>query len=348
VIMSSDSRNIRLSICIATYNRAKYISETLDSIISQVNDDVEILVVDGASNDNTREIVEGYERLCPQLRYVRLPVKGGVDEDYAKAVELASGGYCWLMTDDDVLKDGAVKKVLNAIDKKYGLIIVNAEVRDIELKTLIEERRLKFNVDRIYKLADHHQFFVEMLDYLTFIGCVVIKKRLWNERDKAKYFGSLFIHVGVIFQEPIREDVLVIADPLISIRYANAQWKAREFEIWMFKWPNLVRSFTSYSDSDKSKSKAYSREAWKKLKMLVLYRGTGAYTKKEYDKWIKSRIRFGFKKLCSKMIAFVPCCLANLFCVVYLTVLRKDSKLTLVDLKSSSYYLLHCDSRTEV
>jgi len=32
------------------------------------------------------------------------------------------------------LKDGVVKKVLDSIDKKYGLIIVNAEVRDVELK----------------------------------------------------------------------------------------------------------------------------------------------------------------------------------------------------------------------
>ena len=111
--MPSDNRDIKLSICIATYNRARYIGETLNSIILQVNEDVEILVVDGASTDNTKEFIEGYERLCSQLRYVRLPVKGGVDEDYAKAVELACGEYCWLMTDDDILKDGVVKKMYN-------------------------------------------------------------------------------------------------------------------------------------------------------------------------------------------------------------------------------------------
>ena len=206
--MPSDNRDIKLSICIATYNRARYIGETLNSIILQVNEDVEILVVDGASTDNTKEFIEGYERLCSQLRYVRLPVKGGVDEDYAKAVELACGEYCWLMTDDDILKDGVVKKVLDSIDKKYGLIIVNAEVRDVELKNVLEERRLKFDNDRIYRSSDYRQFFIDTAFYLTFIGGVVIKKKLWDERDKTKYFGSLFIHVGVIFQEPIREDIL--------------------------------------------------------------------------------------------------------------------------------------------
>ena len=43
-----------LSICIATYNRADFIGETLDSIIRQLTDEVEIVVVDGASTDATR------------------------------------------------------------------------------------------------------------------------------------------------------------------------------------------------------------------------------------------------------------------------------------------------------
>ena len=49
-----------LSICIATYNRANFIGETLDSIILQLTEDVEVVIVDGASTDNTREVVESY------------------------------------------------------------------------------------------------------------------------------------------------------------------------------------------------------------------------------------------------------------------------------------------------
>ena len=46
-----------LSICIATHNRADYIGETLDSIIPQLTDEVEIVVVDGASTDATRTVM---------------------------------------------------------------------------------------------------------------------------------------------------------------------------------------------------------------------------------------------------------------------------------------------------
>jgi glycosyltransferase involved in cell wall biosynthesis len=61
-----------LSICIATYNRADYIGETLDSIIPQLTDNVELLVVDGASTDNTEDVVRTYTD--PRIRYVRLPL----------------------------------------------------------------------------------------------------------------------------------------------------------------------------------------------------------------------------------------------------------------------------------
>ena len=49
--------------------------------------------------------------------------------------------------------------------------------------------------------------------YLSFIGGIIIQRQLWRARDKASYFGSYFIHVGVVFQQPLPGDTLVIAEP---------------------------------------------------------------------------------------------------------------------------------------
>ena len=100
-----------LSICIATYNRAAYIGVTLDSIISQLTDDVELLVVDGASTDSTEEVLHTYIKKSNRIRYIRLAAKGGVDQDYDKSIEFARGEWCWLFTDDDLLKPGAIAAV---------------------------------------------------------------------------------------------------------------------------------------------------------------------------------------------------------------------------------------------
>ena len=83
-----------LSICVATYNRAEYIGETLESIIPQITDEVEIVIVDGASTDNTSSVVKHYIEVCKQINYIQLPSKGGVDQDFCKAVEFAKGEYC--------------------------------------------------------------------------------------------------------------------------------------------------------------------------------------------------------------------------------------------------------------
>jgi abequosyltransferase len=56
---------IRLSICIPTYNFGEFIGETLKSVTDQARNGVEIIVVDGASTDNTAEIVRDFQRRFP-------------------------------------------------------------------------------------------------------------------------------------------------------------------------------------------------------------------------------------------------------------------------------------------
>ena len=62
-------QQFNLSICIATYNRGKFIGETLDSILVQMNPHVELVIVDGASPDNTAEVVGKYMTRFPQIQW---------------------------------------------------------------------------------------------------------------------------------------------------------------------------------------------------------------------------------------------------------------------------------------
>ena len=75
-----------LSICIATYNRGKFIGETLDSILSQLVPGVELIVVDGASPDDTPGVMAQHLSHHPEIRYYREQVNSGFDRDYDKTV----------------------------------------------------------------------------------------------------------------------------------------------------------------------------------------------------------------------------------------------------------------------
>ena len=322
---------ILLSICIATRNRGAFIGATLESIISQATDQLEIVVLDGASSDNTEEVVKSCQERCPQLRFFRQETNRGIDRDFARAVELARGDYCWLFCDDDLIKPGAIQTVLEAIkNHDYALIIANSEVRNADLSKVLEPRRLPLRENRIYKASESQLLLSDIAQYISFIGCVIIKRHLWEIREKESYFGSYFIHVGVIFQQPLPGDTLALAEPSIAIRYANASWLARYFEIWMFKWPSVIWSFTGFSDA--VKSRVVPKEPWRNLKTLLHYRAKGAYTKREYAELVKPRLASRWAQGASRASAHFPGRIANLIFVIYY--------LIFVNLPSRSLFLL--------
>jgi glycosyltransferase involved in cell wall biosynthesis len=326
----------KLSICIATLNRATFIGETLESILPQITGEVELVILDGGSTDGTDRIIAQYAERCPRLRNVRQDKAHGVDRDFDRVVELACGEYCWLMTDDDLLKPGAVQSVLGALRNNPALVIVNSEVRNHDLTGLVEARRLAFDSDRIYASGEMDRLLVETGSYLTFIGCVVINRQIWMARERSPYYGSLFIHVGVIFQQPLPGDTLVIAAVLMSLRYGNAMWRPREFEIWMFKWPTLIWSL--HGPSESAKARLCAPEPWREIPRLIFFRAKAAYSLGDYRRWIEPRVRSVWHAAAAKFVALTPGALANVIAVIYYTLLPSTSRLSLYDTKSSRYY----------
>ena len=330
--------NINLSFCIATLNRGAFIGATLESIICQATEEVEIVIVDGASTDNTEDVVRRYQAHFPRLRYYRQSANMGVDHDFAEAVAMAHGEYCWLFSDDDLLKSGAIQAVLDAMKGQYGLIIANAEVRNADLSKLLQPKRLKLSADRIYKPTENDLLLREVGNHLSFIGGVVIKREMWNAREKERYFGSYFVHFGVIFQSPLPEDTLVIAEPLVSIRYGNASWLGKSFEIWMFKWPDLIWSFPNYPDS--AKHQACPKDPWRRMRTLLFCRARGVFTIKEYLEWLEPRLDSSWTRVVAKAIAQFPGRVANFLGIIYYHAIRRqpDRISRIFDLENSPFY----------
>src|SRR2546427_11951304 len=94
---------LRLSICVPTYNFGAFIGATLDSIVGQATDEVEIVVVDGASTDDTAQVVQKIGQVFPRLRYYRREINGGEVAHLAEAIDLARADYCSVMKAEDVL-----------------------------------------------------------------------------------------------------------------------------------------------------------------------------------------------------------------------------------------------------
>jgi abequosyltransferase len=332
---------VKLSLCIATFNRAAFIGETLDSLIPQLNDSVEIVILDGGSTDKTGEVVRKYVASDARVRYFRQATNLGVDRDFDRAVQLAAGEYCWLMSDDDLVKPGAIARVQEALRQEPSLVIVNAEVHNKDFSRLIVPRRLRFDFDRVYGPAELSRLFAETGTYAMFIGCVVIKRSVWMERAREPYYGSLFIHIGVIFQHPLPGDTRVIAEPQISIRYGNAMWTPRQFEVLMLLWPSLVWSLPAPSEA--AKASLTAAQPWRQVTWLLFFRATGAYSLMEYRRWIAPRTKSLRERLMPALVSLLPGAILNPLALFYLSAIRSpsapgDAPLAIYEARTSRYY----------
>lgn len=324
-----------LSICIATYNRANFIGETIESIVPKLSDSVELLIIDGASPDNTEEVVRGHMVRHPSIRYCREEANSGVDADYDRAVQYASGEYCWLMPDDDLMMPGAIDRVLGVLQEGPELVVVDALVKDASLETTLMNRRLGFSGLRRYTSAEADRFMADTGDALTFIGAAIVQREWWLSRDRERYYGTLFIHVGAIFQKPLIRNVIAIGEPLLTIRYGNAMWTPRRFEIWAFKWPDLVWSFEGYSEW--AKQQLVPRHPWRSLKRLIAFRTMGAYGYQEYCRFFRKE-RLGWWRLVLVGVAVMPGRLAHLVATAFLSLKGKIDSIQAYDLLMCSPY----------
>lgn len=332
------SSDPKLSICIGTFNRAAFIGATLESIISQATSECEIVVSDNGSTDNTETIVLEHARRFGQLRYVKQDVNRGLDRNYDCAVELARGEYCWLMTDDDLLRPGAVSCVLNALRQDLSVILVNYEYRTFDMTKVLQERKLDLTSDRMYGRTEMDRLFTDLDEGLWYIGSVIIKRSIWLARQRERYYGSLFIHIAVVFQESLPCEALVIAEPLISYRMGNANtYSPQTSDILLFRWPSLLLSLAV---SESARRKVRSAEPWRHPFWLLILRGSGFYSLTEYQRWLRPQLTSVLGRLLLVLVALVPGVLLNSLFILCYSV-RQDRRVLLHSMKQSRFNLRH-------
>lgn len=109
---------MKISIITTAYNSEKTIEETILSVLSQTYQDFEHIIVDGASKDNTMEIVKKYEeKYKGKLKYISEPDKGIYDA-MNKGIQMATGDVIGLLNSDDTYsKDTVLKTIADSFKK---------------------------------------------------------------------------------------------------------------------------------------------------------------------------------------------------------------------------------------
>lgn len=127
-----------ISIIIATFNAAKTLQRCLDSIVPQLTDEAELILVDGGSKDSTNEIIDSYgDKIAV---HISEPDKGIYDA-WNKGVKLAHGKWVGFIGADDILLPNAIDAYLTIIRSSrdiddYDYICAHNEYVDLNGKLL--------------------------------------------------------------------------------------------------------------------------------------------------------------------------------------------------------------------
>lgn len=105
----------RVSVCIPTFNGARYIKECLDSVLSQSMKDMEVIIVDDQSTDTTWGVLQGYSALYPEahIRLFRNEENLGLVANWNRCIELARGQWIKYLFQDDLLDPSCIEKMLS-------------------------------------------------------------------------------------------------------------------------------------------------------------------------------------------------------------------------------------------
>jgi abequosyltransferase len=197
-----------LSIGIPTYNFAEFLPATLQSIFAQDgSDEVEIVVLDGASTDATPAIMAEFCAKYPQIRYHRLPSKGGIDRDMAKVMELASRDYCWLFSSDDIMSEGALRVALNEIKSGCDLYLCKHMECFKDMTPLWEHPILKPDTPGVFDLSNQAErigYFDRAVNseaFFSFMGGLIVNRASWHRVPlNEEFVGSCWAHAARFFE----------------------------------------------------------------------------------------------------------------------------------------------------
>jgi abequosyltransferase len=241
-----------LSICILSYNQANEVERVLKSIAPQYISDIEVVIRDDSTNDETKFLVNRFSNLFP-IRYFR-GEKEGIDKTIIFLTEIAVGDFIWWMG-DDVIEPHGISSVLEVIKSDLNLNFIWANYRLTGALNLA----IDFNENRYFQ--DRNELLETAGTALGFISATIFRRKsaLTGIEKSKKYIGSAFVNLFLILHVISQAGNLyylygpiVVCHPAtseeikISVVNKAGQINNNGFQVFGINFAKIVRSFEGY------------------------------------------------------------------------------------------------------
>lgn len=248
-----------LSICIPTYNRSQCLDINVRSIIEQITSQhleqlVELVIINNASVDNTDEIASNFARSYEFIRYIKNDSNLGIDGNIYKCTVAAKGSYVHLLSDDDMIINNGIAKVLSLISENPSVDFFFLNVQNFvgEYGSNVLTKPL-FDPMTNLIFTDKNKFIEHIWIYSTFISSFVLKKDTWfKSNNHENYIGTdIYLSYALFDHVSNSQSVMLFAEPIIASRVMYSG-NYRIFYAFSYQWHNLLLNHAIQLDYDKN------------------------------------------------------------------------------------------------
>lgn len=210
-----------VTICIPTYNHAHFLPTAIRSALAQSERDLELLVVDNCSTDETSAAVAEFCRADSRVRYVRNEANLGLVGNLNRCLELASGVYVKYLLADDLLEPDCVRTMLAAMESTPAAVLVACQRQLVDME--LQPTRVAGLRDR-KGLLDGRR----MIEYTLFNGNYIGEPSgtLFRKEDALRGFSADFkrlVDVEMWFHLLEKGELLYLDQPLVQVRQHDSQ-----------------------------------------------------------------------------------------------------------------------------
>lgn len=177
-----------ISIIIPIYNKEKYLKRCIESVINQTYRNLEIILVNDGSTDNSIRICQEYEKKDKRIKIIDKE-NGGLSDARNKGLEIATGDYLGFVDGDDYIENDMYEILYNLCKKN------DADISLVSFNNVIKGKIIaKYNTDKI-KVYNRVEGLKELL-----IG-ENIRNYICNRLYKKELFKNLYFDVGKAFED---------------------------------------------------------------------------------------------------------------------------------------------------
>ena len=240
--MQQSENDQLVSICVPAYNSGQYITETLDSLINQTHNNIEIIVSDNASTDNTENIVGKYLKQDKRIRYYRNDENIGYANNIKNAVSHAKSNIIAIYHADDVYHPEIIARELSLLeaDSRIGGVFAHPAVfsgnsQRAERKSFYTTlaKRAPYHQELSAIVGDYDEYLPILLEYGNFFACPSFMTR----RDK-------FLDIGGFTERyPSNEDLE------LWIKYLELGWKLGIVDDYLLNYRRSENHASAYWSS---------------------------------------------------------------------------------------------------